>query len=319
MLRGDKMELRKVVRFGKSSFVVSLPKAWVERNKLKKGEMLAVNEKPDEIVFSLRNANNKSSDFRKITINGKKGIDELKTEITSAYINNYNMIRIENLEEKTLPKVKEIIHGLVGIEIIEETATVIVAKDLLDISEVSIDTIIRRMDLLTRTMIDDSLQIEEDRYESIYGRDNEVNRLSLLGFRVARAVINNPALLKMFNTTNWDIVLSRQIIIQLERFADQTKRIARLLRRIRDKNEKKTFQKHYALLKEKYLQVMKTYYSKNKEEAYKLESTTKNLLRTSDKLCEKYKDTEIIRLSEFLKHMITALISITRSVMEKEI
>ncbi len=311
------MHLRKVVSFGKSSFVVSLPKAWVERNRIKKGETLMVEEKPDELIFS-SNTKNKNNKAREIKINGKKSVDELKTEITSSYINNYHLLSIEELETKAIPAVKAILRDLVGMEIIEEDSHKIVAKDFLDISEVSIDSIIRRMDLLIRSMLDDSLQIEEDRYESIYGRDNEVNRLSKLGFRVARAVLENPSLLKMFNTTIWDVVLCRQILIQLERFADQTKRIARILKRLRDKQKKRAFQKYYALIKERYRAVMKAHYSKNKEESYKLESATKNLFKVSDKLCEKYKDTEIIRLSEYLKHMIISLNSIVRSIMERE-
>jgi len=312
------MGMRKVVSFGKSSFVVSLPKTWVTRNNVKKGDELAVDEKTSELVVSV-NSPKKRGEPNEMLIDGRKGTDILKTVIISAYINNCGVIRIRDLEKDSLPAVKDILHDLAGMEIIEEDSNSIVAKDLLDISEVSIASIIRRMDLLTRSMIDDSLQQERDLYDSVYERDKEVNRLSWLGFRVSRAVIDNPALLKMFSTTNWNIVLSRQVITQLERVADQTKRIARMLRQIHDKKRKKAFQKNYSLVNQHYLAVMKAYYSKNREEGiFKVEDRSKELLRISDRLCGKYKDVVIMRLSEFLKYIIASTNSILRSIMERE-
>jgi len=300
------MGMRKVVSFGKSSFVVSLPKTWVTRNNVKKGDELAVDEKTSELVVSV-NSPKKRGEPNEMLIDGRKGTDILKTVIISAYINNCGVIRIRDLEKDSLPAVKDILHDLAGMEMIEEDSNSIVAS------------IIRRMDLLTRSMIDDSLQQERDLYDSVYERDKEVNRLSWLGFRVSRAVIDNPALLKMFSTTNWNIVLSRQVITQLERVADQTKRIARMLRQIHDKKRKKAFQKNYSLVNQHYLAVMKAYYSKNREEGiFKVEDRSKELLRISDRLCGKYKDVVIMRLSEFLKYIIASTNSILRSIMERE-
>ena len=39
-------EFRKLMAFGNSSYVVSVPKAWVEKNRLKKGDVLVVDERP---------------------------------------------------------------------------------------------------------------------------------------------------------------------------------------------------------------------------------------------------------------------------------
>ena len=42
------MEFRKLISFGKTSFVMSLPKGWVVKNKLKKGDLIALEEREDE-------------------------------------------------------------------------------------------------------------------------------------------------------------------------------------------------------------------------------------------------------------------------------
>ena len=44
------MEFRKLMAFGNSSFVVSVPKAWVEKNRLKKGDVLVVDERDRKSV-----------------------------------------------------------------------------------------------------------------------------------------------------------------------------------------------------------------------------------------------------------------------------
>ena len=46
------MEYRKLMAFGNSSFIVSVPKAWVEKNRLKKGDVLMVEQKPNELILA---------------------------------------------------------------------------------------------------------------------------------------------------------------------------------------------------------------------------------------------------------------------------
>jgi len=45
------VETRKIISFGNSSYVVSLPKSWISENKLKKGDILNVEEKNGEILL----------------------------------------------------------------------------------------------------------------------------------------------------------------------------------------------------------------------------------------------------------------------------
>ncbi len=44
------MEYRKLISFGKNSFVISLPKAWVRHSKLKKGDLIYVEEASDHLM-----------------------------------------------------------------------------------------------------------------------------------------------------------------------------------------------------------------------------------------------------------------------------
>ena len=49
------MDYRRLIKFGNSSYVVSIPKDWLRKNKLEKGDMVYLNENGNnEIVLSPR-------------------------------------------------------------------------------------------------------------------------------------------------------------------------------------------------------------------------------------------------------------------------
>ena len=311
------MEFRKLMAFGNSSFIVSVPKAWVEKNKLKKGDVLQVEQKPSELILTLKDSGERRR-RNEVTINPEgKSFEEFKTEITSLYINNYDLITVVNVSDANA--VKEIFRNLVGMEIVEETATKIVAKDLLDIQEVSLTNIIRRIDIIIRSMLTDSRELETSNADSVIGRDKEVNRLSLLGFRTAKAATDNPRLLKLFNTNYWNVMLAKQIITYLERFADQIKRIVRTLKK--EKFDKKVYGEIMKLLKsvsENYGAVMKIFYEKDKQSAFKAETTTRALLKDCDALMERYPNFLVARTIEYFRHSVGSMKGILRSIMEYE-
>jgi antitoxin component of MazEF toxin-antitoxin module len=47
------MEPRKIIKFGNSSYVVTLPYTWIKQNNLEKGYSINVKKKKDSLVISL--------------------------------------------------------------------------------------------------------------------------------------------------------------------------------------------------------------------------------------------------------------------------
>ena len=313
-------EFRKLMAFGNSSYVVSVPKAWVEKNRLKKGDVLVVEERPNELIFSSKDSGERRK-FREAAISAaNKGEQELKTEVTSLYINNFDIITVTDVGHAA-KEVKGIFHGLVGMEIVEETTTKVVAKDLLDVQEVSMSNIVRRVDIILRSMLEDSKAFSGSEAESVYERDKEVNRLTLLGFRTARAAADNPRLLRLFGTTYWNIMVSKQILSHLERLGDQLKRLLRFAKE-KEKgaglNRLKEFKGLFADIAKHYESVMKVYYSVDKTQAFKTETNSKNLLKECDRLLEKYNSVAAARMIEYFKYMIISVSGILRNSMEQE-
>ncbi|MBI2175845.1 phosphate uptake regulator PhoU [Candidatus Woesearchaeota archaeon] len=311
-------EFRKLMAFGNSSFVVSVPKDWVEKNRLKKGDILVVDERPNELTFASKDSSERKQ-VREAAISAAgKGIQEIKTEITALYVNNFDVIMVTEVGAAA-KDIKDVFHGLVGMEIMDETTTKIVAKDMLDIKEVSMSNVVRRVDIILRSMLEDSVGFSGAEAESVYERDKEVNRLTLLGFRTARAAANNPRLLRLFETTYWNIMVSKQILSHLERFGDQIKRILRFAKENSKEVAKlKGFREIYASIVKHYEAVMKIYYNRDKSQAFKTETNSKTLLKECDRLLVKYNSVAAARMIEYFKYMIISVSGILRNNMEQE-
>ncbi len=312
------MELRKLISFGNSSFIVSIPKAWVERNRLKKGDFLSMDERGHEIVISSHDAGERRTFKETIVDSGSKSVDELNAEITSAYISNYDIITVKNVMNGEMHRnIKNIFRRLVGMEIIEETSSKIVAKDLLEITEVSIDKLIRRMDIIARSMLLDTLIVEKGSFESLYDRDEEVNKLALLAFRTVRAAFDNPRVMKIFNLNLIKLASLRQMADILEIVADQTKRISKAINIEKaDKKILADLKETYGAISKRYLDVMKIYYSDDLASAYRAEKDVKDMVRLCDAFARKHKDASSVKIAEYLRRMVANLTFILRNLME---
>ena len=87
------MEFRKLISFGKSSYIVTLPKEWISRNNLKKGSALSIESDRNSVTIST-NLGEKESEKKSMAINiDNKSMDEIRTEIVTAYLTNYDIIR----------------------------------------------------------------------------------------------------------------------------------------------------------------------------------------------------------------------------------
>lgn len=286
-----KIDVRKLISFGKGSYIISMPKSWVEKNSLKKGDLIAVNDGGSELVLSANNQE-KITDSREITIDTKsKYLDFLKAEIVSSYLNCYDTINILfDSSYKDVPKIKDILRNLSGLEIMEQTSTRIVAKNLININEISIKNIIRRMDTIARAMMEDAILCCRGQcsYENIHHRDADMNRLYFLGYRVIKNAMKNPRIAKSLGIETWQLHSDTLILIRLEKIADRQKRIARYLINANLKRElMEELDSVHTNISEAYKEVMKSYYIHDKNLAFKIEVTNKERAESCNKLLEK--------------------------------
>ena len=290
-----KIDVRKLISFGKGSFIISMPKGWISKNNLKKGDLISVSDEGFELILSA-NQEEEKSDSKEINIDAKgKDMELLKAEIVSSYLNNYDTINILfDSNSKEAPKIKDIIRNLSGLEIMEQTSTRIVAKNLININEISISNIIRRMDIITRAMMEDTISCSRGQcsYENIHNRELDVNRLYYLGFRIIKNAMKNPRIAKSLGTEPWQLHNNTLIIKKIERIADRQKRVARYLCPTElDRETLNELDKVHTDISESYNDVMKSFYNNDKEIALRIEITNKERTEACNRLLERYTNT----------------------------
>lgn len=287
------MEFRKLISFGKSSYVVSLPKAWVTKQKLKKGDIIYFEERDHRLILSAQEEK-KNKEQKKIVIK-VDGIEikQIKRTIIGAYIQNHKTISLEGKEiKKKAREIQTTLQSLIAMEVIEQTSEKIVAKDFLNYDDVSVNNIIRKIDLILRAMLEDVILVfEEDVCENINYRDNDVNKLVFLIFRIVRFGFENHSYFsKKFNLSFIDLFTIHYLASYLEQLGDDIKRIARRMKASKfSQKEKQRYKELLKKIKDCYLKTMKAYYNKDLKTIHEVINLRDQLIKECENFYSKNK------------------------------
>ncbi len=213
-----------------SSFLIILPKDWVNRQKLSKGDSVVVAEREDGcLIIDPRLV---KTGERRITT--AKIVQNLRWEITSRYLLGFDEIRVVSKEPITndqRDELKRIIKRFVALEVTDEDDYQIVLRCLVDPSTLPVSTAMRRMNLITSRMINDSMiayfEGNKESAEEIVKRDEEVDRLFFLIVRELRSAIQYPRMSEMMKLTPVEALDFRLAVQYIERIADLAVDIAR--------------------------------------------------------------------------------------------
>lgn len=273
------MEFRKIISFGKSSFVVSLPKVWINQNKLKKGDLIYLEENGPKLLLSKKEAEDKKEEKEKIIYIDGKTTFAIGREVCATYIQNYPRIILKGKDIKN--KVKElqgVIQSLIALEIMEQTSDTIIAKDFLNMDTVSVEELIRKMDVVTRTMMKEACTIfTEDTYESLNERDHDVNRLYFLFYRTILYNLENPLrALKNLKLSGVELLRIKFIGFYIEEIADEIRRTARYAHLLKISPQKQKQISDFLLkMNAYYTETMKAAYNKDIDLAFRLSEQKK--------------------------------------------
>ncbi|TFG33389.1 phosphate uptake regulator PhoU [Candidatus Thorarchaeota archaeon] len=206
-----------------SSFLIILPKDWVVRQKLSKGDPVVVAEREDGCLIidpRLPKAGETRSTTAEIELN-------LRWEITSRYLLGFDEIRIvskEPITNEQRDELKRVIKRFVALEVTEEDDHQIVLRCLVDPTTLPVSTAMRRMNLITSRMIDDALKAYfeglQKAAEEIIQRDEEVDRLFFLIVRELRSAVQYPRMSELMKITPVEALDYRLAAQYIERIAD---------------------------------------------------------------------------------------------------
>ncbi|MEF8808191.1 PhoU domain-containing protein [Natronomonas sp.] len=223
------METRKVQVTGGSTYTVSLPKEWATKNDVSGGSVVEFYPEDDSLLLTPRREEEKVEGTLDIT--GLED-DELMRAVVTMYVSGFDIITLETQQVTAAQRrtIREATQGLVGLEVIGETAERVKLQDLLDSSELSIHNAITRMRLVSTTMLADAvtalLEDDDDLAADVVQRDDDLDRLWSMVSRVFRSVLRDPsaaATIGLDRETCFDYHSSAR---QLERVGDHAAKIA---------------------------------------------------------------------------------------------
>ncbi|MCH7940616.1 MAG: phosphate uptake regulator PhoU [Thaumarchaeota archaeon] len=216
--------IRRLQRIG-SSILVTLPKEWVDANKLGKSSEVEIETGQNSLSISINREQRPSKD---IVISYPLPKDEnIVADITGAYLLGYDIIKIQG--KKPIPveereKIRSSMRRLVGMEIIDEDATNVDMQFLLDETALQPEKILKRISSLALGMYSDVVTglFSDDKSNllTLSNRDVEVNRQYFLLVRLIRSTMIDVRLAGAFSLENIDILDYRVAANILENAGD---------------------------------------------------------------------------------------------------
>ena len=199
---------RRLQRIG-SSILVSLPKEWIDANKLEKSSQVEIETMQNNLSITTQQSVKPTKEVEIPYPLSKE--DSVVANITGAYLLGYDLIRIKGkstISIKDRENIRASMRSLVAIEIIDEDAKTITAQFLLDESSVNPQKILKRMSSIAQGMFIDVLGMlqNSDQLASVADRDSEINRQYFLLVRLIRSAIVDKRLATTFNLGDMDIL-----------------------------------------------------------------------------------------------------------------
>lgn len=249
-------ETRKLQFTGGSTYIISLPKRWVDQNQLKKGSAIRLREEEGGLLSIIPTdaAIQKRPEEASIRVEANESPDAVIRKTVSTYLVGYNMIHIKGEGQKQLStrqrhEIKTFSRNmLVGTEIVTDTPEELTLQVLLSYPELSVQSALRRMSIITASMQRDVINalkdLDSQHANEVLTTDNEVDRFNLYIVRQLKTAIQNPRIIKEIGLKNARDCLGYRLVTKaVERTADHAARIADNVSLMKNKLEPETIEK----------------------------------------------------------------------------
>ncbi|MCL1976488.1 MAG: phosphate uptake regulator PhoU [Candidatus Bathyarchaeota archaeon] len=232
-------EQRKLQVTGGSTFILSLPKDWVTKNELKRGNSMIIREEDDGSLSISPSSLPKQGQPKEafIKISQTDNPDAIMRTVISAYLNGYNIIHIRAQSQKSLPlKLRTHLktfarNYLVGTEIVTDTTTDLTVQVLLNYPQLTVQNALSHMSIIASSMHKEAVQaliaLDYSGAKVVVETDREVNRFGLYIVRLLKIAVTNSRFVKKIGLDNQKYCLGYHLIVKsVERSADHATKIA---------------------------------------------------------------------------------------------
>lgn len=261
-------QTRKIQLSGGSTYIISLPKEWIEELKIKVGESITIVKNSNEslTLFPREQNSDKNQIIAIINSDQKHSGDSVKRKIIAAYLAGYKTIQIKTkgmkIPSEHSRSVRELVHSsMIGTEIVESSSDAMTIQILTRLPELSFESALKRMYLMATNMIKESIEALEEmdipHADEIVNMDDEVDRFGLYIRRNLVLAVENQSILEDMGLKRpSDCIEYRTVVSKIERIGDHASLIAKRIKFIEDVIDPKIITK-IKKLSEKSLEVFK--------------------------------------------------------------
>jgi phosphate uptake regulator len=234
----EQEDIRKIQFSGKSSYVLALPKKWVEEMRLRPGDQVIVSRRPNaSLTITPRSAAIAFAGKGEATIELSREEDapSIERKLIALYLVGYSLIHVRAkgmLASAQRDAAKEAARRhLIGAEVVSDSGEGTTVQILLSYPELSVENALRRMFLIAASMHKDAIlslrKLDHDFAKAVIKSDDEVDRFGLYIVRQLKMAVQSDRILKEVGLTSATECLGYRLVVKsIERVADHASRIA---------------------------------------------------------------------------------------------
>lgn len=216
---------------GGSTYMITLPKGWIDDLGLEKGENVTLVRVGGGIYLSIANSSKKAETSTKLVINTADLSEEIGRSLISRYIAGFDIIEIEGdftTEQREL--LRQTAQRLIGAEILQETGNYVLIRMLRDPHMLSVEQLLQYIQENAEEMLKDApqalLMADTEKAGGVIQRDERVDRFFLFLSRQLYGSFRDPLGEIEQKISRVDFFNRHTIARQLERVADHAVKIA---------------------------------------------------------------------------------------------
>lgn len=180
---------RKLIKQGNGAYTITLPKSWIEKNKLQEKNELFLIENEGELIIKSNNETNEN--IKTVELNLDLYTKEnYRSIIGSLYRFGYDEIRIKYKDSKIIPILEKSINSLFGLELFFEKENFCIIKSIYGNEKTNIKMHIQRMiytiQMMQQIIKDDLEKGEFDSKSEIYELRNNILKQRDLILRIIK-------------------------------------------------------------------------------------------------------------------------------------
>ena len=228
------MEIRKVMRLGTTSLVVSVPKEWADKYRLDQESRLVLIPQSDGSL-ALYPQTIPQEKPRTITLSTRHDTPPglLERQMVAAYLTDYDEIRIKSegvISSDQRNQLRNYLRLLTGYQIMESSSTHILLLNVARVTEMDVERALHRSHTIATSMIKDALKALQNRdsnmARTVIGLEEDVIQFYYLVNKQIRRALLDPNVMSRIHITAIDAVNYAMILHAINTAAEAARAIA---------------------------------------------------------------------------------------------